>query len=120
MFDIGKLVPKLPLPAFSFQYWDRFLGICFVVAALVQGVTPRSYALLLFGFCLLAFSMARERGHYIGAVRIADLSRQYKRTLAYPKVLAGMFWLIVSLVCFRYAALNFQITARWLRLILHY
>jgi hypothetical protein len=118
MFDLGKLVPKFP--AFSFHYWDGFLGICFVLAALLQGVAPSDYALLLSGFGLLTFSMARRCWHSIGAIRIGDYSRQYKRRLAYPRFLAGVFWLAISWVCFRYAALNFHITEQWVRRIFCY
>jgi hypothetical protein len=105
MPDIGKLIPKLP--AFAFNYWDGFLGICFVLVALFQGVTPGNYSLLLSGFGLLGFSMARRCWHYIGSVRIGEYSPQFKRTLVYPKFLASLFWLAVAAICFRYAAITF-------------
>jgi hypothetical protein len=37
MMDLGKIIPKLP--AYAIEYWDRFLGICFVLVALFQGIT---------------------------------------------------------------------------------
>lgn len=120
MFDLEKLIPKLPVAAI--HYWDCFLGICFVLAALaalLQGLTL-SIGLLLSGFGLITFSMARQCLHYIGAVRLADCSPQYKRKLVYPKFLFGMIWVAASWVCCRYAALNFHITAQWVRWTLHY
>jgi hypothetical protein len=133
VFDLEKLIPKLP--AAAIYYWDCFLGICFVLAALFQGVTSSSarsgsasssqpctgtIGLLLSGFGLITFSMARQCWHYVGAVRLHVCSPQHKRSLAYPKVLASMCWLAASWVFFRYAALSFQITAQWIRRILYY
>jgi hypothetical protein len=123
VFDLEKLIPKLP--AAAIHYWDCFLGICFVLAALFQGVTsspPSTFTigLLLSGFGLITFGMTRRCWHYIGAVRLHECSPQHKRSLAYPKFLASMFWLAASWALFHYAALNFQITARWVRWILHY
>jgi hypothetical protein len=119
VFDLEKLIPKLP--AAAIHYWDCFLGICFVLAGLFQGVTSSSaISLVLSGFGLITFSMARQCFHYIGAVRLHVCSAQHKRSLAYPKVLASIFWLAASWVCFRYAALNFHITAQWVRWTLHY
>ena len=119
MLDIGKLLPKLSLPDFTFLYWDRFLGIFFVLAALLQGGSLTN-PLLPSGFGLIGFSMARRCWHYIGAVRLGEFSPQYKRSLAYPKFFAGMVWLAVSWICFHYAALDFHITAPWVRRILQY
>jgi hypothetical protein len=120
VFDLGKLVPKLP--DFAIAYWDRFLGICFVLvglAALLQKV-PHAIGLLLSGFGLTTFGMARRCWHYIGGVRVGEFSPKYKRTLAYPKVLASVVWVAASWSFFRYAALDFEITAQWIRRILHY
>jgi hypothetical protein len=121
---LEKVIPKLP--AAAFYYWDRFLGICLVlagvagVAGLVQGVTSSAVGLLLSGFGLITFSMARECFRYIGAVRVTEWSAQYKWSRAYPRVLASALWLAVSWVLFRYAALNFHITEQWVRWIFRY
>lgn len=78
-----KLIPKLP--SFAFHYWDGFLGICFALAALVQGVASNNYALLLSGFGLLTFSTARKNWHYIGMIhheapeKGEDAHRIYRR-----------------------------------------
>ena len=117
MFDLGKLIPKLP--AYAIEHWDRFLGTCFVLVALFQGVTSTN-PLLLLGFGLIFLGEARKNWRYVGMIRIGQFSPSYKRTLAYPKVLACVVWLTVCWVCFRYAAINFQITAQWLRRILYY
>ena len=120
MFQLEKLVPKLP--GFAFPYWDRFLGICLVLVGLIAFLQriPHAIGLLLSGFGVITLSVVRECWHYIGAVRLQTFQPKYKRTLVYPRVLAIMFWLPVSWGFFRYAALDFQITAQWLRWILHY
>jgi hypothetical protein len=119
LFDLQKLVPKLPDAAI--HYWDCFTGLCFVLAGLYQAVNSSSgIGWLVSGFGLITFSMARQCFRYVGAVRLHVCSAQYKRSLAYPKLLASVFWLTASWVCFRYAMLNFHITEQWLRWVLHY
>ena len=103
-------------------YWDGCLGVCFVLvglAAFLQKV-PHAIGLLLSGFGLLAFNMARRCVHHIGNVRRGcegywpDIRKQ-----AYPAFVFWMSWLAVSWVCFHYAALDFEMTAQWARWILH-
>jgi hypothetical protein len=117
---LEKVIPKIP--AFAFRYSDWFLGICFVLtglAAFLQKV-PHAAGLMLSGGGLIALSMARQCGHYIGAVRVGDFSPSYKRMLAYPKVLFVAVWSGVSWGFFRYAALDFEIPARWIHWALRY
>jgi|ERR1039458_3719302 hypothetical protein len=117
---LEKIIPKIP--AFAFRYSDWFLGICLVLtglAAFLQKV-PHAIGLMLLGGGFITLSMARQCGHYIGAVRVGDFSPGYKRTLAYPKVLFIVVWSGVSWGFFRYAALDFGITAQWIRWILRY
>ena len=120
MFDLDKLIPKLP--AFAFLYWDCFVGICFVLAGLAAFLqkVPHAIGLLLSGLGFITFSMARHRWHYIGRIRLGEYSPQYKRTLAYPLVLSSVAWLAVSWSFFRYAAIDFEITAQWIRRFLRY
>ncbi len=115
---LDKLIARVP--AYAIACWDGFLGICFVLIALVQGVPPSRYWLLLSGFGLISFGMFRKNSHYVGMVRTAQYSASYKSTLAYPKVLASVLWLAASWVFFRYAAISFPVTAQWVRLVLHY
>ena len=80
-----------------------------------------SIGLVLSGFGLIAFGMARRCVHHIGNVRRScagywpDMRKQ-----AYPAFVAWMFWVTVSWVFCRYAALDFEITSQWIRWILHY
>jgi hypothetical protein len=115
-----KLIPKIP--ALAFRYSDWFLGICFELAGLAAFVqkVPHAVGLMLTGGGLITLSMARQSAHYIGVIRVGDFSPAYKRTLAYPKVLAIAVWAVVSWGFFRYAALNFEITSQWIHWILHY
>jgi hypothetical protein len=119
MFD--KLVPKLP--AYAVFYWDSFLGICFVLgglAAFFQKV-PYAIGVLLCGFGLIAFSMARRCCHHIGGVRRSCQGYWPEiRKQAYPTFFFLIVWAIVSWVCFRYAALDLQITVQWVRWLLFY
>jgi hypothetical protein len=122
MLDLDKLTPKLP--AFAFQYWDGFLGSCFVLVALAlvfQGTNINfSFGMMLSGFGLIFFSMARRRGHFIGMVRVTEWSTRYKWKRAYPSILFGGLWLFGSWICFRYAAVNSHINEQWLRRVLFY
>ena len=52
---LDKLIPKLP--DYAITYWEIFIGICFVLAALIQGAPPTTYWLLLFGFGLITFGL---------------------------------------------------------------
>jgi hypothetical protein len=75
---------------------------------------------MLSGGGFITLSMARQCWHYIGGVRVGTFSPAYKRTLAYPKVLASAVWVIVSWSFFRYAALDFEIAPQWIHWILRY
>jgi hypothetical protein len=75
---------------------------------------------MLTGGGLITLGMARQCAHYISVIRKEDFSSEYKRRLVYPKVLAVAIWVVVSWSFFRYAALDFELTAHWIHRILHY
>lgn len=116
---LDKLVPKLS--PYAVFYWDGFLGICLVLVGLggfLQKV-PHASGLLLSGFGLSAFSASRRCVHHIGNIRRSsagywpDIRKQ-----AYPAFVFSVLWLAASWVCFRYAALDFEMTSQWARWIL--
>jgi hypothetical protein len=103
-------------------YWDGFLGICFVLVGLAAFLQKVSHTtgLLLSGLGMSGFSIARRNAHHIGNVRRScngywpDLRKQ-----AYPSFVFCLCWLAFSWGCFRYAALDFEMTAQWARRILY-
>ncbi len=52
---LDGLISKLP--AYAIIYWEIFIGIFFVLAALVQGIPPATYWFALSGFGLIGVGM---------------------------------------------------------------
>jgi hypothetical protein len=121
---LAKLIPKFP--DFAFEYWDCFLGLCFVVAPLLHGdQLTKNSVFLPPGFGLIFLSMARRNWRYVGMVRLLesgfdDVPLGHKVRLAYPKVIMGSFWFGAFVVCLHYSARNLGITAPWVRWLLRY
>lgn len=115
--DLTKLIPKLP--DFTFRYPDLVLGLCFVLAGLVQGITPTN-PVPPFGFGLISLSMSRQRWHFVGAVRQRDYPSRYKVRLAWPSFVAGFIWSVLTWTCFRVSAQDFHVTEPFVRWLFHY
>lgn len=121
---LGKVVPKFP--EFANAHWDVFLGLCFVLFALIHGDTlTKNNAALPFGFALIFLNGARRNWSYVEWVRLMDSAGGHvpfgrKFRLAWTKVLGGTVYLGGLAICLHYAARNFGITAPWVRWILHY
>jgi hypothetical protein len=124
MADIlAKLVPKFP--EFAFEYWDCFLGLCFVLAALVHGDQLTTNSVFLpAGFGLIFLSMSRRNWRYVGMVRLMEsvgrVSLGYKLRVSFPKIIMGMAWFAAFLICLHYSARNLGIAAPWVRWLLRY
>jgi hypothetical protein len=123
--SLGKFVPKFP--DFAFAYWDCFLGLCFVLAALLNwDQIPERNVLMSVGFGLIFLSMARRNWRYVGMVRLMESEGGYKMRLrrkirlAYPQFVFGCIWSVGCFMSFRYAAQSLRVTAPLVRWVLHY